>query len=74
METYLDIATPEELKEIFGRTLTSEQISRKRASCQKYPDYNFRMLYLLYCDRGDKKTAKAYLDKIKDPEMRRSAA
>ena len=74
MENFFDIATPEELKGFFGETPTPEDIRIHRDLSLKNADYNFRHLYLMYCGRGDKEKAKKYLDKIKNPKIRRSAA
>ena len=74
MEICIDIATQEERKMFFGKNLDSEDIRWFHDICQKDPDYNLKMLYLLYRSRGDKQTAERYFKQIKDPKHRISAS
>jgi hypothetical protein len=74
METVFDIATPEELIELFGEDdpdlpehLRGYALERESALD---PDSNFQDLALLYAGRGDLKKADQCLDKISDQRLR----
>jgi hypothetical protein len=71
METVFDIATPEELIDMFGED--EPDLSEKfrnyaleRKAVLEDPDSNFLNLALLYAGRGDLKKADEYLARIQD--------
>lgn len=65
MENFFDVATPEEVKEIFGE-IDAEDIALWREIYQKSPDGNYGRLFELYLMRDDKETAFHYYNKISD--------
>jgi len=77
MQTIFDIATPEELIDLFGEDepdlpdhLRDYALERKAAATS--PDSNAHDLALLYAGRGDLKTAEKHLAQISNPDMRNS--
>lgn len=74
MLNYFDVATPEELKRQYSIKVTPEFIAEQRAFCEKYPDYNYEHLFLLYIDRGQEEIAKKYLNMIKDEDCKLEAS
>jgi ATP/maltotriose-dependent transcriptional regulator MalT len=73
MENVFDIATPEELIDLFGEDepdLSEEfrNYALEREAAQRYPesDANYINLALLYAGRGDLKKADTYLARIQD--------
>lgn len=73
MDNFFDIATPAELEGHYGEKPSAEEISADRAYYESDSDLNFLHLFLLFLDRGEKRTAEKYFEKIKDPERRLEA-
>jgi hypothetical protein len=66
LETIFDHnATASELEDLLGYSESESDYLNALSSDDAYAD-----LYFLYSARGDEKTAKAYLDKIKDASYR----
>jgi len=74
MNNYYDVATPAELEEHFGYVPSPEEVSEGRESCARDSDLNNQLLFWLFLDRGDKKTADSFLNKINDPSRRLDAS
>jgi hypothetical protein len=70
MITVFDVATEEELKEMFS--FDGEEYDKEKLleAMKRSPDYNNAELALLYSDRGDVKKSETYLALIKDSEYR----
>jgi hypothetical protein len=68
--TVFDVATHEELMEMFGEEYDKEELLEDMES---YPDNNNADLALFYADR-DAKKAEEYLTFIKDDDCRQAVA
>ena len=73
METIFDLATPEEIRKVFGYPLNDADYEFNRRCFLESADYNFRRLASLYSIRGDIQTAESYVARIQDPEYRLDA-
>jgi hypothetical protein len=68
--TVFDVATEEELIDMFG--FGDEEYDRELMIefVETDPDFNYRKLAVLYFDRGDTKKSDEYLALIKDDQYR----
>ena len=79
METVFDLATPEELIDLFGEDDPDlpedlREYKLERQDVLKDADYNFSTLAGLYAMRGDKERADECIAQMQDMEHRRSTA
>ena len=77
METVFDLATPEELIDLFGEDDPDlpedlREYKHERQYVLEDADYNFSMLAELYDIRGDKQKADECIAKIQDDDLRMS--
>jgi len=73
MKTFFDIATPAEIEKHFGYSPSPEEIREHREYYVQDADTNNQLLFWLFLDRGDTKTAEAHLNKIQNPSCRLDA-
>lgn len=71
MENFFDVATKEELKNIYGNWITDRDIKFFRELMGDSLDSNYGKLCELYFIRKDMEKARFYLNKIKDKEYKR---
>jgi len=73
METVFDLATPDELTELFSvdnTPLSAEEIAEERRIALEDPDSNLDSLASLYAMRGDRRRADELIALIQDDERR----
>lgn len=73
MTNFFDIASYNEIKEIFGFAYEGKEKDEIRKKYEENPNMNYYFLTQLYVLRGDDKLAQDSLDKIKDDTLRLDA-
>jgi len=70
METVFDLATPQELVELFGEDFDDADGEYHRQCAIEDADYGLALFASLYSIRGDMARADAYAERIQDVQRR----